>query len=75
MYFLKLLFHHEGHLYASCLFYIPTIDPKNLVFQFFSRGIRKHIPIQAGVQDGPTSLRKNSHILLKNGLVEALFPR
>ena len=29
-----------------------------------------HIPILTGIQNGPTSLRKNSHILLKNVLFE-----
>ena len=75
MFFLKLLFRDEGHLYANCLFYIPTIYPKCLLSQFYSRGIRMHIPILTGVQNGGTSLRKNSRILLKTVLVEALFPR
>ena len=75
MFLLKLLFHKEGHLNANCLLYIPTIYPKRHLFQFFSRGIRMHIPILTGVQNRRISLRKNSHILLKNVLLEALFRR
>ena len=58
--------HDEGHFYANCLFYIRTIYLKCHLFQFFSRDIRIHIVILTGVQNGHTSLRKNSHILLKN---------
>ena len=65
MFFLKLLFHDEGHLYASCLFYIPTICPKWYLFQFFSRGIRMYIPILTGAQNGRTSLQKNQSYFSK----------
>ena len=70
----KLLFCDEGHLYANCLFYILNIYPKCLLFEFLSADIRIHIPILTGVENGRTSLQKNSHILLKNVLFEALFP-
>ena len=43
-------------------------------FSVLCCGIRMHIPILTGVQNGHTILRKKSHILL-NFLVEALFPR
>ena len=65
MFFLKLLFREEGHLYGQCLFYIPTIYPKCLLFQFFSRGIRMHIPILTGVQNGHISRLKDSVFLVK----------
>ena len=60
MFFLKLVFHDVGHLYAKCLFYIPTIYAKSLIYQFLSRGIRMHIPILTGVQNEPESHRKDS---------------
>ena len=75
MFFLKLLFRDEGHLYANCLFYISTIHPKCHLFQFFSRSIRMYIPILTGIENGRTSLRKNSFILLKNVLFEVLLTR
>ena len=75
IFLLNLLFHKEGHLYANCLLYIPTIYRKCHLFQFFSRGIRMHIPILTGVQNGRTSLRKNGDIFIKNVLFDALFHR
>ena len=38
MFFLKLPFCDEGHLYVNCLFYILTIYPKHLLFQLLSGG-------------------------------------
>ena len=73
MFFLKLLFRNEGHMYANCLFYILPFFFKHFLSQFLSRGIYMNIPILTGVQNGRTSLRKNSHILLKNVLFEAAF--
>ena len=58
-----------------CYFYILPLRLKFLIFQFLSHGIRIHISILAGVQNGCISLRKNSHIFLKIALFEALFPR
>ena len=75
MFFLKLFFRDEGHLYANCLFYILTINPKCNPFQFFNRGIRMYIPILTGVLHGRRSFWDSSHIFLKNVLFEALFPR
>ena len=63
--FLKLLFRDEGHLYANCLFCMPTIYPKFHSFHFFSRGMRMYVPILTGAQTGRISRRKNSHVLLK----------
>ena len=60
MFFLKLVFHDVGHLYAKCLFYILTIYAKSLIYQFLSCDIRMHIPILTGVQNEPESHRKDS---------------
>ena len=49
---LKLDFQGEGNLYANFLFYNLSFSLKCLLFQFFSRGIRMHIPIRTGVQKG-----------------------
>ena len=38
-------------------------------------GLRMHIPMLIRVQHGRPIPQKNSHILLKNGLFEALFPK
>ena len=73
MFFLKLFFHHEGHFYVNCLFYIPTIYLKYLLFQFFSYGIRMHISILTGVENGHISRLKESVFLPKNVLFEASF--
>ena len=75
MFFLKLIFRDEGHLYARFSFYIQTIYCKCLLFQFLGCGIHIHIPILTGVQNGRIGQRKSSHILLKHFLFEALFPR
>ena len=58
MFFLKLFFPDERHLYANCLFYILTIYAKCLLFQFVSGGILMHIAILTGVQNGSTGLLK-----------------
>ena len=52
---LKLKFYHEYHLYANSLLYILSFCLKLLLFQLFSRGIRKHISIRTGVQIGHIS--------------------
>ena len=54
-FFLKLCFRDEGPLYAIFLFDTFTIYPKCHLFQFFSRGIRMHIPMLTGVQNEPES--------------------
>ena len=43
MLFLKLIFQDEGHLYAYCLLYIPTIYRKFFSFKFLGGGIHIHI--------------------------------
>ena len=53
--FLKLIFRDEGHLYANGLFYILTIYPKLILFQYLSGGIRMHTAILSGVQNGRIS--------------------
>ena len=52
---------------------ILTIYSECLLFQFFSRGIRMHISILTGVQNGRISRPENSHILLRNVLFQAYF--
>ena len=54
-FFLRLCFRDEGPFYAIFLFDIFTIYAKCHLFQFFSRGIRMHIPILIGVQNEPES--------------------
>ena len=73
MFFLKLAFSDQGYLYAHCLFYVVAIDPKCLLYQFFSRGKRTHIPILTGVQNGHISLLKDCVFLQKSVLFEASF--
>ena len=73
MFFLRLLFRDEGHLYVNCLFYIQTIYPKYLLFQLLSGGIHMDISIITGVQNGRTSLWKSSHILLKTFFFRLYF--
>ena len=58
-FFLRLSFPDEGRLYAKFLFDIFTIYPKCHLFQFFSRGIRLHIPILTVVQNEPKIHRKD----------------
>ena len=65
MFFFKLLFRDEGHLYANCLPYILTIHPKCHRFSFFSRGIRMHIAILTGVQSGRIICLKDSVFFAK----------
>ena len=55
---MKFHFQNEGHLYASCLFYIQTFYLKCLVYELFSWGIRMHIPILTGVHNGRISRQK-----------------
>ena len=52
MFFLKLTFQDEGHLYTYCLLYILIIYCNLLLFQISGYGIRMHIPILIGVQNG-----------------------
>ena len=74
MLFLKLLFRDEGHLYANCLFYIPTIYPKCHRFHYFSRGIRMPFPILTGIQSGRYKSPKKQSYVKENVLFAALFP-
>ena len=48
----QLNFHDEGNLYANCLFYILSFFARCFFFQFLCCGIRMHIPILRGVQNG-----------------------
>ena len=59
MFFLKLFFSDEHHLYANCLFHILATYAKCLLFQFLSGGIRMHIAIVIGIQNEPKSRRKD----------------
>ena len=70
MFCLKLLSWDEGHLYAKCLFNILAIYRKCHLFRFFIGGIRMHIPILTGAQNGRISGQKDSVFLLKNILCE-----
>ena len=65
MFFLKVLFRDESHLYPNCLFSIPAIYPKCDRFQFFSRGIRIYIPILTRVQNEHLNDLKDSVFLDK----------
>ena len=60
---------------ANFVIYILTIYRECLLFQFFSRRIRMYIAILAGVPYGRISHQKTSHILLRNVVFEAYFPR
>ena len=51
-------YQNEGHLDVNFLIYILTIYGEYLMFQFFSRGIRTHIAILTGVQNGRISRQK-----------------
>ena len=75
MFFLKICFRDEDHLYVNSSFYTLTVYAKCLLFQFFSRGIRMHISILTGVQNGRISLERDNHIFLKNVSFESFFPR
>ena len=55
---LKLHFQHEGHVDTILLSYIQSIYREFLLFQFFSHGIRTHIPIITGVQNKCITRRK-----------------
>ena len=72
---LKISFEDEGHLDASLWIYILTIHHEFLLFQFFTRDMRMYIAILTEVQNERISCQKNRHILLKNVLFEAYFPR
>ena len=52
MFFLKLIFQDEGHLYGNCLFYILTIYRECFLFQFLGYGTRMHVSILTGFQNG-----------------------
>ena len=67
------MFREEGPLYTTCLFSIPTIYPKCLLFHFFSRGIRMYIPNLTGVQNGHIGHLKDSVFLQKNVFLKVLF--
>ena len=73
MFFLKLFFPDECHLYAICLFHILATYAKCLLFQFLSGGVLMHIVILTGVPNGRTNLWKNSQILLKNVFLRLYF--
>ena len=75
MFFLKICFRDEDHLNVNSPFYTLTVYAKCLLFQFFSRGIRMHISILTGVQNGRISLQRNNHIFLKNVPFEPFFFR
>ena len=74
IFFLKLFFSDDGHLYSKCLFDILTIYQKFHILHFFSRGIRIQISILTKVQNECISLRKESVLLIKNVLFEGSFP-
>ena len=61
---LRLNFQDEGHFYAICLFYILSFCLKCLPFQFLSCGMRMHILVLTGVQNGYINSWKNCHIWL-----------
>ena len=60
MFFLRLYFREESHLYPKCFFDILTIYPKWHLFYFFSRDMCIYIPILAGLQNGHISRLKES---------------
>ena len=60
---MKTNFQHEGRLYVNFLCYILSCCFKCLLFEFLSRGIRTHIPIETGVLNGEISRWKTSHNL------------
>ena len=69
MFFLKLIFQDEGHLYANCSFYILAFYCKCLLSESFCCGIRMHLRILTVVHFRLT----NGHILLKNVLLKLNF--
>ena len=48
----QLNFQDDGNVNANCLFYILSFFVTCLLFQFLCCGIRMHIPILKGVQNG-----------------------
>ena len=70
MYFLKLDFQDEGHLYVNCSLSTLTIHSKYFLSQFLILGILLHIPILIGFQSGRITSWKSYHILSKNVLFE-----
>ena len=62
---LKINFQDEGHLDANFLIYILTIYCECLLFQFFNRDVRMHIPVLTGVQNGYISRRKKQSYFAK----------
>ena len=71
-FFLRLYFRDEGDLYAKSLFDVLTIYPKCHIFQFFSRGIRMHIPILTGFKMDAW-ISEKSLVLLKSIFSWSLF--
>ena len=71
----KLNLKNENHWDANFLIDIVTIYKECLLFQLLRRGIGMHITIPIGFQNGRISRRKMSHVLLRNVLFEAYFPR
>ena len=60
----QLNFQNESNLYANCLFYILSFYNTCLFCQFLDCGIRIHIPILKGAQNGRISHQKIRHNLL-----------
>ena len=73
MFFFRLYFREEGHLYSKCLFDILTIYHKFHILHFFSRSIRIQISIRTKVQNGCISLRKESFLCWKMFSLKFLF--
>ena len=73
LFFRRFFFRDEGDLYANSLFDVLTIYPKCYLMQFFSRGIRKHIPILTGFQNGQMNLRKKSCFAKKYFFLKCIF--
>ena len=59
MLFLKLNCQDKSHLHATCLFCILILCRKCFSFQFLYCGIRKHISILIGAQNGRISSWEN----------------
>ena len=72
---LKINFWHEAQIYANFLTFILTIYRQRFLFRFLIPGMQVHIPILIVVQNGHSTSWKIGHILLKNVLFEAYFPK
>ena len=57
-------FRDVDHLHANGLFCVLTIYLKLHLFHFLSGGIRMHIAVLSGIQNGYISRQKNSHVSL-----------